>query len=439
MEPALSWARPAEWQTYWSMFVNGQTPGGYWSIDIADRIDVLWAYPSYDLTWAGLALSGAGAVILALRARAVAAFFAMLVLLDAAVVESYGIHNIYNYLTPGYLGLCVFIGVAAAWLAETVRRLAEERGGIRPHVSLAGMAAIIALLPAFLFFRNYERVDRSEDYNALDFARTTLERVPPESVILTDSWTASPLWYVQLVERERLDVLVSPIFSVPGEDVSAFARPYLEQGRGVYVAEGLRTPAGGLREEFVLQPVLLEGIERMVVDSLPKPAYRDDLVMTGSLYKLLLEAADPVVTSTPAGAEREIAFAHGVTLVGFQTGVAEVGRGDVVQMEYFWRADGAVDVDLSATTLMFDSAGAALQRRGFPVWSQPRDIGQGLRETSEWETGPIYRESYFSLVPRDLAPGLYDIRLAVFDSTGDPTQAQADAANLITIGQIRVR
>jgi hypothetical protein len=439
MDPPLSWARPAEWRTYWSMFLNGQTPGAYWGFDLADRIDVLWVYPSYDLTWAGLALAAAGAVVLALRSRAALAYLLTLLALDAVVVQAYGIHNVYNYLTPGYLALGVLIGVAVAWLARAVPRLAEERAGVRPHLSVAGVAALAVLLPAFLLFRNYERVDRGTDYNALDFARTTLERVPPESVILTDSWSASPLWYVQLVEGDRRDVFVSPIFSVPGEDPGAFARPYLDQGRGVYVAEGLRVPTGELARDFTLQPVLLEGIERMVVDSLPKPRYRDDLVMTGSLFRLALQPADPVVTDVPPGAGRDLAFRQGLTLVGFQTDVPVVERGDVVRMDYYWRADLALGVDLSATTLMFDAGGRASQVRGFPLWSQPRDIGQGLRETAEWVPGVIYRESYFSLATRDLSPGVYDIKISVFDSTGDPAQAQSDATNLVTIGQIVVR
>lgn len=58
--PMLNWAQPANWHTYWSMFLNGQTPSSYWRLELADRIDVLWTYPSYDITWAGLAAAGWG-------------------------------------------------------------------------------------------------------------------------------------------------------------------------------------------------------------------------------------------------------------------------------------------------------------------------------------------------------------------------------------------
>ena len=83
---------------------------------------MLWAYPSYDLTWAGLALAALGFVVCVRRdARVAAAYFALLIVLDAAIVETYSIHNIYNYLTPAYLALAVLIGVGARVAASTRR------------------------------------------------------------------------------------------------------------------------------------------------------------------------------------------------------------------------------------------------------------------------------------------------------------------------------
>lgn len=440
MEPAISWARPAEASTYWSMFVNGQTPSDYWSIDFADRIDILWAYPAYDLTWAGLALAAAGLVVCAMRTRAIAAYLGLLVVLTALIVETYAIHNVYNYLTPGYFALCVLIGVTCSWVVEVVRKAEGGSIDVRPHVRVAGVAAVLVLLPAFLLFRNYERIDRSEDYTAIDFARTTLERMPPDAVILTDSWTASPLWYVQHVERRRKDVLVSPIFSVQGEDPAEFARQFTDEGASVYVAEGLRVFPAMFEDEYAVQPILLEGIERMVTDSLPKPQYRDDLVMTGSLYKLVdltkSKGQTAAAAPMPDGAGRNVAFSSGVTLVGFE-GDEAVERGDVAQFSYWWRADRDIDADLSATVLFFDEDGVVQQRQGVPLWSQPRDIGQGVLETSEWETGEVYRESYFSLAARTLAPGVYDVRIAVFDASSPG--AAADAANIVSVGSIVVR
>ena len=168
--------------------------------------------------------------------------------------------------------------------------------------------------------QNYSRVDRSDDYAAYDFAQTTLDRLPPRAVVLTDSWTASPLWYLQFVEGSAPATSSSRRSSpCTGEDIVAFTRRQMADGRPVYMAEGLRTPRGVLADDFTLQPVLLNGIEEMIVNTLPKPQYRDDLVATGSLYAVLDNAPDTVVAAVPAAAARDDAFEQGVTLAGFET------------------------------------------------------------------------------------------------------------------------
>ncbi len=438
-EPMLSWARPATWQTYWGMFLNGQTPSEYWRLDLGDRIDVLWSYPSYDLTWAGLALAGAGFVVYTRRQRAVAAYFALLAVLDAAVVETYSIHNIYNYLTPGYLALCVMIGIAAAWAMGVVRGVSLPEGAARPWVRVAAVGAVLALLPAALLAKNYTSVDRGDDYAARDFAQVTLDRLPPRSVVLTDTWTASPLWYLQLVEGQRRDVLVSPIFSVAGEDVAAFARKQMDDGRSVYAAEGLRTPLDALGGSFTLQPVLLNGIERMVTDSLPKPRYRDDLVATGSMFRVLDTAPVTTVDAVPAASARDVDFGGGLRLTGFSMDGDLVDRGSVIELTYYWSAGTPLTTDMDAMTLFFDGHGRAASHGGFPAWSQSRTIGQGVRQTSLWQAGEIVRESYFVLVPRSIAAGEYEVRLSVYDASAGVSAARAQAGNLLPIGRVRVR
>jgi hypothetical protein len=430
-EPALSWARPAEWHTYWSMFLNGQTPSAYWRLELADRIDVLWSYPSYDLTWAGLVLAGLGLVVCVRRNRAIAAYFVLLIALDAAMVETYSIHNIYNYLTPAYLGLCVCIGIAVSWLAGVVRR----RDRLAPQHAPAALAALFLLLPASLLLRNYQRVDRSSDYTAYDFASTTLDRLPDHAVILTDSWTASPLWYVQLVEGRRRDVLVSPVFSVPGEDVGAFAQRQFAAGRDVYVADGLRTPHGDLERRFALRPIVLNGIEEMLSNTLPEPEFRDDLVMRGSLWKLVSEPADPAVSVVPEWAARDEPYAAGVTLAGFEASSSTPPRGDVLEFTYYWRLMRPASAELQAVTVFADDHGHAHNTRGFPTWTQSRQIGEGSIATAEWHSGELIRESYFSIVPRSISPGDYDVRVAVFD----PATPGDDARRLVTVGHITVR
>jgi hypothetical protein len=431
------------------MFLNGQTPGEYWRFnDLATRLDVLRAYPVHDLTWLGLALAGGGLLVCAMGDRAVAAYFAIVLAFNALIVVTYSIHNIYNYLTPGYAVLCVLIGVACARIGAFVRDAgwgdASEPAPFRSSADHARLGFIVSalflLLPLALVARNYGSVDRSDDYAAYDVARTTMDRLPPRAVVMTDSWTAPPLWYVQLVEGDRRDVFVTPIFSSPGEDPVAFARDQLDGGRPVYVADGLHAPTSALRDEFVLQPVLLNGIETMVTDALPKPEYRDDLVARGTLYKLLESAPTAHVDGVPRAASRDVPFDAQVTLVGFEREGDLVDGGSVIRLTYYWRADRDLEAIPSAVTLFSDSDGHVASNDGWPAWQQSRPIGEGIVDDGEWHAGDVISESYFTLVPRGTPPGTYQVRIAVFDASSDAAHAGAQAeGSLVTIGEITVR
>ena len=244
------------------------------------------------------------------------------------IALTYSIHNVYNYFIPAYLLLAIWAGCGASALQSfglqlaDVRRLRWAQSGQYFFSPLA--AAVLLLLPVWLAARNLPRVDRSDDYSAHDFALTTLDRVQPHSTIITDSWTASPLWYAQLVEGYRRDVRVSPLFSVPGEDVNNFIEEQLQQGRPVYVAEGLRGDVSAIGKGYYVQPVLLDGIETMVTNVLPKPEYKDDLVREGSLYRVLTNEPSLTVDNVPADARSQVSFGGGLELVGFQTD--HVGR-----------------------------------------------------------------------------------------------------------------
>jgi hypothetical protein len=154
------------------------------------------------------------------------------------------------------------------------------------------------------------------------------------------------------------------------------------------------------------------------------------------LYKVEKDVPETLVPDISAGSERDVSFPHGVTLAGVEAPV-EVERGDVAMFTYFWRADRDLQTDLSAATLFFDEHGVAVESLGFPIWSQNRQLGQGVAPTSEWRSGELRRESYYSLTPRSLAPGLYDVRIAVFDPES-PTGA-VDAGQTVSVGSVVVR
>lgn len=444
-EPALSWAQPADFSTYWSMFLTGSSRGEYWNFAFLDRLDVLAVFPLHELMAFGLILAAIGLVAVLKRDRLFAAYSLLVCALVGFLVLTYSIHNVFNYFIPAYLMFGIWIGYGVEAICSFVTR----RGGVgrwrfslvRP--SLRGSLAVLVLasLPLTLFARNLPVVDRSQDYSAYDFARTTLERVEPNSTIVTDSWTASPLWYMQLVEGHRLDVFVSPIFSVPGQDVNAFIAQQFEKGRPVYAAEGLRGDVDAIRDRYFVQPIVLNGIESMVTNVLPKPDYKDHLVARGSFYRVLQDPPTLSVEEVPPSARLDVPFGDAVSLVGLSTEPEVARRGDVLQMSYYWRLEAPAEEDLQATVFFTDGDEAVQLRQGFPLWWQSRELGGSLYPTSKWGVGEIVREEYYVLVPRTVEPGSYYVRVRVHDGTpelaasaaGDEVASQARLVYVVPV------
>ncbi len=442
--PSLNWAKPGDLQTYLSMFLSGDSSGRYWDFAFFDRLDVLARFPLNEFSVFGLALAVVGLVYVWRRRRVLAVYGLSLCVLVGFVVLTYSIHNVYNYLIPAYLLLAVWTGCGAQALLSfglqlaDVRRLRWAQSGQYLFSPLA--AAVLLLLPVWLVARNLPRVDRSDDYSAHDFALTTLDGVKPHATIITDSWTASPLWYAQLVEGYRHDVLVSPLFSVPGEDVNSFIEEQLRQGRPVYVAEGLRGGVSTIAKGYHVQPVLLDGIETMVTNVLPKPEYKDDLVRNGSLYRVLTDEPSLTVNAVPHGARTLVSFGGGLDLVGFRADPPVAQRGDIVRLDYYWLLSDKTDADLLARLFFTDSDGLVATRRGFPLWWQGWELGAGARPTSMWEPGRIVKEEYYLLVPRDVAPGTYNLNLKIRDaSSGLSLESEGSTGDGAVIGSLTVR
>ena len=434
--PDLNWAQPANWRTYLSMFLTGDSPGDYWDFAFLGRLNILSVFPWNEFTPFGLVLAAVGLIHTWRRRRLFALYGLSLCVFVGLVALSYDIHNVYNYFIPAYLMLGVWIGCGAhALLSFVFQRveLGRLQWAYSGHYLFLPMAAVLLLLPSFLLARNLSRVDRSDDYSAYDFALTTLERVKPHSTIVADSWTASPFWYLQLVEGYRRDVFVSPVFSAPGEDVNEFIAEQFEKGRPVYVAEGLRGNLETIRSEYYVQPVVLNSIETMATNVLPKPEYKDDLVPRGSFYRVLEEKPSLTVDEVPEDARLSVPFG-GATLVGFQAEPAPGQRGDVMRLVYYWRLSEKTDKNLQATVLFTDENDRVDSRRGFPLWWQGWELGGGIRPTSQWEQGEIIKEEYYVLIPRSLDAGVYRVRMRV----GEGPRVDPAGPSDVDSGDVRI-
>lgn len=103
------------------------------------------------------------------------------------------------FYTPAFALFPVLFALALAFLWESRNRVWLGR-------VILGLSAVAWTLP---FFTHFQMHDRSQDWVAHSFARNILSSVPPHGILVTygDNDTF-PLWYMQMVEEFRTDVLV---------------------------------------------------------------------------------------------------------------------------------------------------------------------------------------------------------------------------------------
>ena len=156
-------------------------------------------------------------------------------------------------------------------------------------------------------------------------------------------------------------------------------------------------------------------MREMVTTVLPKPEYRDMLVASGSLYAVLADAPrEHGAADAQSGTSGDATY-PGLTLVGSAISSPSVWRGGSVVLTYNWRVDAPLSPDLTAATIFVDTQGRVANVAGQPEWSQKRVLGEGTVPARGWQAGDVVRESYVSLVPRSIAAGRYEVRIAVFD------------------------
>ena len=107
---------------------------------------------------------------------------------------NYSIHDIETYFLTAYLGMIIlaFIGIYD-WLDR-----------YRKYYYLA------LLIPLISFILNYPNVDQSKNYLVEDFAKTLVNNLEKDAVIISSQWDYwnSAFWYYQHVENFRKDVVL---------------------------------------------------------------------------------------------------------------------------------------------------------------------------------------------------------------------------------------
>jgi hypothetical protein len=102
----------------------------------------------------------------------------------------------------------MFLPVLVIWAAFMAEGLAFLFSAAARAAARAALAGAFGLLVAGLIATNFPQADLSRSHLIRDQAAATLSAVPHGAIVLADWPAATPLKYLQVVERQRQDVLV---------------------------------------------------------------------------------------------------------------------------------------------------------------------------------------------------------------------------------------
>jgi acyl dehydratase len=171
---------------------------------------------TFEFTWPMLLLTVFGAIAALWRNRPLGVVLLVAVGLHAFIAMTYRAPQTVEYLLPAYLLMAVFIGFALAELPGRPSLLtATAAKGLRlsrspRHLVSLSLAFLILTYQFLSTFPSYLTLARGTPTR--DHARTLLANVPPNAVVLASWHWATPLWYLQNVERQRPDVEVTYVF-----------------------------------------------------------------------------------------------------------------------------------------------------------------------------------------------------------------------------------
>lgn len=170
------------------------------------------------------------------------------------------------YLVPLLIGW-IWLGVLAATVVAQVGDRTDEdvaadtlvaaRVGWRTVVPVLVVTVVLLIPTAYGFSERQEAADRSADRSAATWSAAVFRELEPDAVIVSWWSVSTPLWYAQVVEGRRTDVLVlddrTRIDMDLGEVPDAIER-YLGQ-RPVYVVQLGQAAIDRLRSRYLLTPL----------------------------------------------------------------------------------------------------------------------------------------------------------------------------------------
>jgi len=212
--PAMNWGNPRSLQEIW-WHITGRQYRVFFSFSSAamgsEFVEFCrMALREFGFPWLPLTLflAIAGIASAYKRDRTAFWFLLLIVLADLAYSLSYEIAEDKDaYYLPVFISIAIAAGLGIRWLIQ----FAASKPSPIWKPSVAAATAIV-LTSATAFAANWPFNNRRHHFIADDYVENLFSTIGPNGLLLTQDWqVASPMLYVQEVERRRPDVKVVDI------------------------------------------------------------------------------------------------------------------------------------------------------------------------------------------------------------------------------------
>ena len=341
--------------------------------------------------WAGLGLGLLGFLWMAVGPQGqVRRAFALLALAFASYAAfglAYRVADIEVFFIPAFLIYALWIGLGADCVWRILRRHALSR-------LAAGLLLGAAFFqPLLILVANYDRVDRSLDWEAHDYGRDVLSQgLPKNAAVIGILGEMTLLRYFQRTEGLRTDIIT--IAADREEERLKAVEEALAEGKKVFLTRPLR----GLEEKFYLSALgpLMEAREKPVKEpsSLQPPTSNFQLPTSN--------------------------FQHnGLHLSGYETSFLAPHWQAKVRLTLHWQVEKPPGVDYKISARLYDAGGHLVgQTDSFPV--------HNAYPTKAWKGGERIADVYDIALLPGAPPGRYLLLAILYEPESGAEVARAE-------------
>jgi hypothetical protein len=385
-------------------FVLGGPFGGSvdLSVDLGARLAMAWGFLRQQIGWIGIALALLGVAGLAVsRSSARSGFsrWALLALTGLAYGVTvafnlvYTIGDIHVLFIPSYV-------IVTLWLAIGVGLLAQIGQRVLPRWKQASALAVLPVfaLPLCLGIGHYADLDQSQNTAARTGWEVILaEPLPSEALLISnDRNEIMPLWYLQLVEGNRPDLLgiyplITPDYPVLGQVLDLA----LSTERPVYLIKEM------------------PGVEVKVA-----------VQTEGRLWRVVGPAVQGEPTY-PLGSR----LADAVVLAGHDRWPHSPSPGELLQISLHWQALRPLTGKYHTFVHLVDAADKKIAQ-------SDRQPGGVYYPTTLWRPGEQLRDDHTLTVPAGAPAGAYHLLVGMYTLSADGSLELLD--DPVNIGHLEI-